>query len=219
MKNVFVWWLAAVICGASTSFAGSSPSVINNTQSLALSSTDTLKDDVPITVNNPSNGVLEIEGVQTSSGLFLKSFPTTIAPNSSGNIMAIYVARPSGGGDTDFVRLLTQTGEQVIVVKHGRPEVATLDNNTLSWSLGDTTPKSVYLKIVNGAARPMALRTRQKSAKADMQDMGGGVYKITITPVATTDAIRFPVFIDLQPSLPDVNLIIGCSIGIKEGNG
>jgi hypothetical protein len=168
--------------------------------------------DATITYQNTSDKPLKISGIQCSGGLFIVDYPQNIPPKGTGKIDLIFEAKVGTQGDMEIIRLKTDAGDRLIRVAHNRPTVASFDQSTLVWQIGDTpAAKSIVLTLTNGvkAAKVQVMRGNS----ATIQDLGGGKFQIAVTPKSTAKPTTFPVIVTLDPEVPGVTPIITCTIG------
>jgi hypothetical protein len=112
----------------------------------------------------------------------------------------------------EIIRLKTDAGDKLIRIAHNRPTVASFDQPTLVWQIGDTAAtKSVVLTLTNGVKVTKVQAMRGNSAT--IQDLGGGKFQITVMPKSTAKQTTFPVIVTLDPEVPGVTPIITCTIG------
>jgi hypothetical protein len=168
--------------------------------------------DATITYDNASDKPLKISGIQCSGGLFIVDYPQNIPPKGTGKINLIFQAKVGTQGDMEIIRLKTDAGDKLIRIAHNRPTVASFDQPTLVWQIGDTAAtKSVVLTLTNGVKVTKVQAMRGNSAT--IQDLGGGKFQITVMPKSTAKQTTFPVIVTLDPEVPGVTPIITCTIG------
>ncbi|HEX2855458.1 MAG TPA: hypothetical protein VHO24_19640 [Opitutaceae bacterium] len=167
-----------------------------------------------IPVQNSSDEPLKIDAIQSSGDLFIVSFPGTIPPRGSDDVMAILDARPGTSSDTDVIRLKTSQGDKTILVEHVREKVVALDRQELVWAVGEQGAKSATLTIAGGVTKLTKVRAL-KGATATLTDAGAGKVLITVTPKSTDAPASFPVILDFDPALPGATPVITCTIGSK----
>lgn len=161
--------------------------------------------------NNASDKVLKIEGVQSSTGLFVVDFPKTIPAEATRDIEVLFEPMVGASGTVDVIRLRTDQGVKTLRVSYSRPTVATLASTGLSWYVGETpAPKFVVLQLAQGV-RPKAAKA-MRGHGVEIQDAGGGSYRIVVTPKSTARAETFPVIVQLDPAVPGVLPVIDCTI-------
>lgn len=167
-----------------------------------------------IPVQNPSDKPLKIDAIQSSGDLFIISFPGTIPPRGSDDVMVILDAKPGTSSDSDVIRLKTSQGEKTIVVEHVREKVVSLDRSELVWAIGEAGTKSVTVTVAGDVTRVVKVRALA-GASATVTDSGDGKFLITVTPKSTTHPATFPVLLEFSPALPGATPVISCTVGSK----
>jgi len=166
-----------------------------------------------VLLTNDSNKPLQIEGIQTTAGLYVVSFPQLVAANSSADIQLTYAAT-MGGGDVDLVRLLTNRGDKQILVTHPRQQVVQLSARTLQWAVGEApAPKSVTFTVTGNVSVPQGVETPGKLDSASLNKLADGTYQITVNPGSTASPRQFPVVVDFSPKLPGTVVLVTCFVG------
>lgn len=167
-----------------------------------------------VAVENTAKTPLAIEGVQTSANLYVVSFPATIRPGASANLVLRYVARPGASGDVDTVRLLTNQGEKIIEVTQDRESAFTLDPQSLGWTVGEkAAPKAAILTVRQPGLSASAVRVFGDGAnRAELQEITPGRYQITITPAATDSPAHFAVMVEMTPEVAGHIPVIQCAV-------
>jgi hypothetical protein len=171
--------------------------------------------DATVTYENSSDQPLKISGIQCSGGLFIVDYPQNIPAKGAGKINLIFQAKIGTQSDMEIIRLKTDAGDKLIRIAHDRPTVASFDQPTLVWQIGDTpAAKSVVLTLANGvkAAKVQAMRGNS----ATIEDLGGGRFRIAVMPKSTAKPTTFPVIVTLDPEVPGVTPIITCTIGSND---
>lgn len=166
---------------------------------------------VPFT--NSSALALDLIGVQTSGSLYVVSFPTSLPPGRSGEIVLAYSADSGTQADSDLVKLLTSQGTRAIELVQDREPVVQFEAEELAWALGDRTPtKSVKLQLAPGTAQLRGVRAYGEGNAAKLQDLGGGWYRVDVTVGSVDAPEKFPVVLDFFPTLAGVRNVILCSV-------
>lgn len=161
---------------------------------------------------NESSEPLGIEGVQSSGGLYITSFPKTIAPGQTGTIGVIYAPDLGSTSTAEIVRLRTSEGVKTLIVETGREAVASWDRTSLTWSVGEAaTAKVAVITLRSGASVKHARAMR--GASVSIEEAGGGSYRVIVTPANTANVVSFPVILTLDPEVPGVTPLLNCYIG------
>lgn len=180
--------------------------------SLGLQSNEVLR-TFDLIVLNSSERAMTVYGVQTTSGLYVVAYPSTIAANSKGTVTLIYAAKEGIGGTTDLVRLLTNHGEKAIQIVHDREPTVRFDATAIEWRQGEAlAAKSITFTMLSSASVPKGVRALGSGAKASLTSLGNGRYQVSVTPGSTATAETFPVVIDFSPVLPGVATAVYCTI-------
>ncbi|MBC7369300.1 MAG: hypothetical protein H7343_21240 [Undibacterium sp.] len=168
-----------------------------------------------VTVQNPSDRPLKINGVQSSGDLFIVSYPPTVPPQGTAEISTLFDAKPGTGSDADVIRLLTDQGEKTIIVTHDREKVATLSQSELVWAVGEAASAKSTVLTLAGAATKLTRARAMAGATATISDLGGGRVQVSVTPRSTAALASFPVFLEFEPALPGATPVITCTVGTK----
>ena len=165
-----------------------------------------------LTYPNPSGETLSVYGIQASGNIFIVEYARTIPPRGTGVIAVTFLAKAGTTSDADVIRLLTSNGEKILRLTHDRAPTAAFEPPRLSWALGEAaSAKSTILVLANGVqaaeARPML------GATAKLDDLGGGRYRVTVTPKSTDKPVSFPVFVTLKPEVPGSAPVLTCLVG------
>lgn len=180
--------------------------------SLGLGSNEVLR-TFDLVVENTDPKPMAVYGVQSTSGLFVVSFPPVIAGGAKGKVTLIYAAKEGAGGATDLVRLLTDHGEKTIQVAHDREPTVRFDATTLLWQQGEKpSAKSITFTMLSTASVPKGVRALGSGAEAALTSLGNGRYQVSVTPGSTATAETFPVMIEFSPVLPGVATAVYCTI-------
>jgi hypothetical protein len=169
-----------------------------------------------VPVANDESRVLRVLGVQATAGLFVVDFPKTIPPHGSADFTFLYAARPGLGGTADVIRVRTDRGEKVVQINHDREPTAQLDSLALNWQQDEAARgKSVILTVPARTAVPKGVKAMGSGNAAELQPLGDGRYRVTVTPASTAKPQKFPVFVQLEPAVPGVANVILCSVEPK----
>ena len=166
---------------------------------------------------NTAAAVMVIQGVQTSGGLFVVNFPKSLAAGRTDEI-EVLVDTPTGtSAVADYLRLRTNLGDQVIPLNHDREQVFTLDKNNLQWVQDELVlAKSVSFTLAANTAVPKSVKVLSGGGhQAQLESLGGGRYRVAITPASTAKTSQFPVVIEMEPALPGVAPVIHCAVLAK----
>jgi hypothetical protein len=181
--------------------------------SLGLAWNESYRTGITVPINNPFQKAIEILGVQTSANLFVTDFPKTIGANGTGSMVLIYFSRFNSTGDSDSVRILTDSGEVDIPVAHARAAAYQLSAQRLSWNVGDAVAaKTVTVTFAANTTVPLAAAAMGTQNSVSVLPQGGGVYLISVTPASTASPEAFPAIVTLNPALPGGPIVIGCSV-------
>ena len=167
---------------------------------------------ISVALVNDASDPLKVEGIQTSAGLYVVSYPQTVAPGRSAPIELFYQA-VNATGDLDVIRLLTNQGDKEIQVYHPRQQVVQLSANTLTWTVGEEPAvKTIAFTVNGGTVTPKSAKAYGHGNSAAVTSLGGGRYQLSITPASTAAAEQFPVVIDFDPKLPGVVVMVNCTV-------
>ena len=183
--------------------------------SLGLARDEASRDNVAVPIENVSEKPLKIDAVQTSGNFFVKDFSKNIPPHGVGTVTLSYVAQPLASGNVDVLRVLTDDGEKIVQLEHGREEFVSVDTTKLDWALGDNTAKAFTITVRAAATIPKAARVMGKGNQATIQSLGSGQFRVSVQPAPTGEPRQFPVFIDFDPVLPGVTVTVTCNVGVK----
>ncbi len=181
-------------------------------RSLGLAAGESLR-VFDIKVQNDEEQPLKVFGAQTTSGLYLVDFPRAIPARGEAAVTVVYLAKPGSSSTADLVRLLTDRGEKVVQIDHGRTQVVALETTALRWNQGEKAgAKSVIITVTPGSTVPKGARAMGTGNTAVIEALDENRYRIDITPASTAKAQQFPVFIQFAPELPGVSAVITCSV-------
>lgn len=170
-----------------------------------------------VTVQSDEDQPLKIFGAQTTGGLYVVDFPAEISTKGQGTVTLLYIARQNATGTTDLLRLMTNRGEKVVQVEHGRQAAVVYDATALQWSEGEgNITKSITFTMVSSVAVPKGVRALGTGNSAVLVALGDNRYRVDVTPASTAKAGQFPVMIQFAPLLPDAPAVISCQILPKE---
>lgn len=188
------------------------------TVSLALKATEAIRTFV-LTVRNDEEVSLKVFGAQTTSGLYVVDYPREIAAKGQASATLLYVARQNSTATTDLLRLMTDRGEKVIQLEHGRDPLVQFDVPGLQWQQNERpAPKSVIVTVLDsrGGPAPKGVRALGAGNSATVETIGEGRYRITVTPGSTAVPGQFPVMIQFVPTSPGLPTVLSCVVAAKE---
>jgi hypothetical protein len=185
-------------------------------RSLGLRASEAIR-DVTVPVQNDEEQELRIFGAQTTSGLYVVDVPKVIPPHERADVSLLYVAQPNTSSQADVVRLMTNRGEKIIRLEHGREQVAQLDTTTLQWKVGDRpATKSVIITLASDLTVPKGARALGTGNTAAIESLGDNRYRVDVTPASTDKPQQFPVMLQFVPALPGLPGAIYCSVVAAE---
>jgi len=166
-----------------------------------------------VEVQSDDDKPMKVYGVQTTGGLWVVDFPAVITPKGKASVTLLYYAKPNTNSSSDVLRLLTDRGEKIVLIKHDREQAATFDQTSLQWQQGDPiAAKSVIVTMSSDTSVPKTVRVMGTGNAATIQSLGNNRYQISVTPGSTAKPQQFPVFIDFVPALPGLNNVIACTV-------
>lgn len=170
-----------------------------------------------ITVRNPEKRDWQVYGIQTMGCFYVVDVPRKIPAEGKTTVGLMYIAKPGVTGGVGVVSIMTDAGEKIIQRDHGREQSASLDADNLEWRLGGVSDtKSVILTLPPGASVARSVKAMGSDNKASIESIGNGQYRVSITPASTAKAQKFPVFIEISPTVPDFSPVILCTIAQQE---
>lgn len=174
-------------------------------------------DNVQVNIPNSSDRDWRVSGVQTSANFFVVSFDSTIPAHSTGKVILNYDASENSDTSREMIRIKTNYGIKAIDVNLSREKVASFDQQNLQWFVGEPiSTKSVNLTLSKGTAVIKRVTVGGGAGhRSEFVDLGGGNYRIDVTPKSADKSAQFPVFIEFTPALPGVGSVIMCSILTK----
>jgi hypothetical protein len=188
------------------------PSVISGTASLKLGWNETTK-PFEITVSNDEARDLKVYGVQTTAGLYVADFPTSIPGKGRAAFVFIYATAPGKAAGGDLVRILTDRAEKIIEIKQEREPAVQFSATKLAWLQDEfPTAKSVTFTVAAKTTTPKAVEVVGLPGTASLESLGGGSYRVTIAPLSTAKPQPFIAAIRFEPALPGVPTFISCSV-------
>lgn len=168
---------------------------------------------IRVPLENDARAELKIEGVQTTGSLYIVGFPKTIAAGAKAELVLAYAAEAGTHADLDLVKLLTNQGTRFIEVAQDREPVAGFETNRIQWKIGDVpATKNIILVLADPAISAKAVRVGGNNNKAGLINLGGGRYRIEVTPASTAKRGEFPVFVEFEPALTGVPNVIVASV-------
>jgi len=181
--------------------------------SLNLGWNESYREGIAIPISNGNTKPMTVIGVQASPNLFVEDFTRTVPAGGTGSITLVYFSLYNATGDTDIVRILTDSGEVDIPVSHSRVSAYQVDNQQLTWHVNDAAAaKTVNLTMAAGTTTPQSVRALGAGNTATLTPTGGNTYQIAVTPGSTSVAGSFPVIVTLNPTLPGGPLVVTCNI-------
>jgi hypothetical protein len=181
------------------------------TQSLDWNETERV---LSLQVQNPSPGIdMEIEGIQTTAGLYVVSFPGTIAKGATGTVTLLYEAPDALGATTETVNLKTSLGDKTIEVNVARSPAVSQNVKSLQWTEGDVVAaKAVQISVAASTVIPGDVQVTGAGNSAVLQNSGDGTYQLLVTPASTSKEEQFAVFVRYIPATAGVMTAVYCSV-------
>lgn len=221
--KIVVWMVAAALCCLQANAQpATTPDAVNKVNvsgkktgnaKLSVGSMVKSQKGFVVDVPNPSEQSLTVSGVQSSQSLFVVDFDKTIGPKKTGKVVVDYEAVGANAGSSEYLRLKTNYGIQMIRVEIDRPKEVDFSAEELIWKPGsEAKTQSVTVKISHNVAVIQGVKAMGVDNTATLTDLGSGNYRIDITPKSTEAGKHFPVFIDFSPEMPGVQRAIICSI-------
>ena len=185
------------------------------TVSLALKVGEALR-TFTVTVQNGEGNPLKVYGAQATGSLYVVDYPREIAAKGEATVTLLYLARQNSTATADLLRLITSGGEKTVQFNHDREAAVQFDATSLQWRQDEAAvAKAVTVTIPNQVTVPKGVSVMDAGSTAAIEALGGGRYRIFITPGSTAKPRRFPVMIQFAPALPGANTVIVCSVAAR----
>ena len=167
-----------------------------------------------VSVTNPAAKAATVLGVQTTSGLYVVSFPVALPAGGAGTFNLLYFSQTGVTSTSDLLRVLTDQGQITVTVDHARAQAPTISPGSLQWSIGEATAtKSATLTLPAGTGTAVGIIVLGLGNSAQLTSLGNGGYRIDVAPGSTAKAESFPVIVQLQPAIPDLQPVVTCTVG------
>lgn len=186
------------------------------TYELAVKWNDKLKGVDTVPLANTSDQPLHILGVQSTGGVFVGDFPTTVSPGKEEQISIVYNSLSNASGDVDLIRVLTDQGVKEIRIQLTRGKAVSLSAKQVAWTVGDSPQaKTVVLTVTADTVKPTSVRTTADNV-AVLTAVDATTWNVQITPGSTAKSGKFPVFVNFDHPMAGGNPVILGIIQPKE---
>lgn len=170
-----------------------------------------------VTLRNPEKRDWLVYGIQATGCFYVVDVPKRIPGDGKAEVQLMYIAKPGVTSGVGLVSIMTDAGEKIVELNHGREQTASLDISSLEWRQGaPAEAKSVILSLPPGTAVAKSVRAMGSGNSVTLEPIGNGQYRISVTPSSTRKAQKFPVFIEVTPAVPDFSPVILCTITGEE---
>jgi hypothetical protein len=172
------------------------------------------KDNISVPLENPSKTDWQVQGVQSTSGIFVVDFPSKVKAGATEAIDVIYEAEGGTDSEVEVLRVKTDQGIKTVHVRIKREAAVSLDVKELKWSVGGAqTPKVVTAKISAAGLKLKKAKATGGGHKADIETVDASTYRIVVTPGSTAKAGQFAVLLEFDQPLPGKSVVIYGNIG------
>lgn len=166
-----------------------------------------------VSVSNPGTAAMQVLGVQTTNQLYVSQFPQAIPAKGSATFTLLYYSQSNTTSTGDLLLVLTDQGEISVQIDHARDPVLQLSASSLSWRVGETAnAKTIPFTVTPGTAVPKDAVAFGPGNHAVIASLGGGNYRLVVTPASTASQQSFPVIIELDPQTADVSNVVTCTV-------
>jgi len=165
-----------------------------------------------VPIDNSDDTPLKVLGVQSSTGLFITSFPSNVPAHGSKDLTVMFIEDRLQESDGGYLRLLTSKGIVNINIATDREKVVFFDTKRLVWARSELgVEKSFAIEVPTGVSVPIDLRPIQ-GVELKLTAVGSNKWTVSVKPTTALTRRAFPVFVEFSPILPGAQTVVACEI-------